>query len=299
MRRALLVVVVVGTWLIQTPAQAAESKTVTYGPWTIPAGTMEMPGEIDKIKLAVKRPCWDCYITGMKANLRYADGSTANHHTGVMLHHVVLASQWRPDATCSGTWLGLAGERFFASGNERTLISFPAGYGYRVRWYDSWNMLLQFMNAEPMPQDVYLDITYTIASASSSLRPLKPVWLDVDNCNDSEFPIPAGESVTTWDWKVNVEGHLVAMAGHLHDHGTQIEARNETTGQSICTSVAGYGNVEEYMGHISSMSPCQGSPLAALDSGNLVRIYSGYNSPEPTNDAMGIMLGYIHRTAVG
>jgi hypothetical protein len=297
MRRGLLVIALVGTWLIHTPAQAAEQRTVTYGPWTVPAGTMEMPGMVDKIKLAVKRPCWDCYITGFKANLRYANGSTANHHTGIMLHHVVLANQWRSDATCSGTWLGLAGERFFASGNERTPISFPADYGYRVRWYDSWNMLLQFMNTEPISQEIYLDITYSVTGASK--KPLKPVWLDIDNCNDSEYPIQAGPSEATRDWSVNVEGHLVSMAGHLHDHGTQIEARNETTGQILCTSVAVYGHVEEYMGHLSSMGTCQGTPIAALDSGNLVRIYAGYNAPEPMNNVMGIMLGYIHRTSVG
>jgi hypothetical protein len=39
--------------------------------------------------------------------------------TGPMLHHVVYTSQLRSDATCRGTALGLAGERFFASGNER------------------------------------------------------------------------------------------------------------------------------------------------------------------------------------
>jgi hypothetical protein len=299
MRRALLVVVLVGTWLIQTPAEAVDTRTVRYGPYTIPAGTMDMPGSIDRVKLAVKRPCWDCFITGFKANLTYPDGSTANYNTGAMIHHVVQTSQWRGDPTCNGTVWGLAGERFFASGNERTPLELPAGYGYRVRWYDSWNMLLELENMEPMEQTVYVDITYSVAGSSSSLKPVKPVWLDIDNCNNSEYEIPAGPDVETWDWNVNVEGHLVSIAGHLHDHGVQITARNETTGQDICTSVAGYGNVVEYMGHLSSMSTCKGTPQAVLDSGDLVRIYAEYNSPEPRDDVMGIMLGYIHKTPVG
>ena len=298
MRRALLVAVLVAVWLIQVPAEAAETRTLRYGPFTIPAGSEEMPGEIDKIKLAIKRPCLACYLTGFKANLTYPDGSTANINTGAMIHHVVLANQFRSDATCSGTWLGLAGERFFASGNERTPISLPGGYGYRVRWYDSWNMLLQLMNMESEAQNVYVDVTFSMVSTSSSVKPVKPVWLDIDNCRDSEYPIPAGPSVTTWDWSVNVEGHLVAMAGHVHDDGLRVEARNETTGENICTSTAGYGNVEEYMGHLSSMTTCQGTPVAALDSGNLVRIYSSYDSPEPRDDVMGIMLGYIHRRSI-
>jgi hypothetical protein len=53
-----------------------------------------MPGEIDKIKLAIKRPCVACYLTSFKANLTYPNGSTANINTGAMIHHVVLANQF-------------------------------------------------------------------------------------------------------------------------------------------------------------------------------------------------------------
>jgi hypothetical protein len=48
-----------------------------------------------------------------KPDLVYGDGSRANMDTGPMLHHMVLTSQFRRDATCGSTLLGLAGERFF------------------------------------------------------------------------------------------------------------------------------------------------------------------------------------------
>ena len=105
------------------PAQAATStKTVRYGPFTIPAATSAAdPGMVhNKLLFGVARPCVDCHITGFKPDLVYADGTRANMDSGPMLHHMVLTSQWRSDATCAGSWLGLAGERFFASGNERT-----------------------------------------------------------------------------------------------------------------------------------------------------------------------------------
>src|SRR5215217_3647926 len=99
------------------PAQAATStKTVRYGPFTIPAATDMGPGMIhNKLLFGVARPCVDCYITSFTPNLVYGDGTTANMDSGPMLHHAVFTSQWRPDATCAGSWLGLAGERFFGS----------------------------------------------------------------------------------------------------------------------------------------------------------------------------------------
>jgi hypothetical protein len=59
------------------PAQAATStKTVRYGPFTIPAGTQTTPGMIhNKLMFGVARPCLDCHITGFKPDLVYADGT--------------------------------------------------------------------------------------------------------------------------------------------------------------------------------------------------------------------------------
>ncbi len=95
--------------------------------------------------------------------------------------------------------------------------------------------------------------------------------MDVDQCGDSEYCIPAGTSDTHWDWNVNVPGRIVAIGGHVHTegHGVRIEATNQTTGQSICNSVA------------------------TVASGNTVRIHSVYNSPEPMNDVMGIMVAFV------
>lgn len=94
---------------------------------------MEQPGELTRPEPAVTRPCLECYTTSFAPDLVYADGSTATMADEPMLHHAVLSSQWRSDATCSDSWLGLAGERFFASGNVRTKALMPTGYGYRVR----------------------------------------------------------------------------------------------------------------------------------------------------------------------
>jgi hypothetical protein len=80
-----------------------------------------MPGMKEALRLGVSRPCGECFITSFTPDLVDANGNRVDvMNDGLMLHHAVFASQWRSDATCSGAWLGLAGERFFASGNERS-----------------------------------------------------------------------------------------------------------------------------------------------------------------------------------
>jgi hypothetical protein len=72
----------------------------------------------------------------------------------------------------------LLGERFFASGDERTAVRFPAGYGYRVRWYDSLNMLVDLMNMGTTPQTAYVQVNFTVRPSWECVRSVRPVWLD-------------------------------------------------------------------------------------------------------------------------
>jgi len=246
----------------------------------------------NRLSFAVKRPCVDCYITSFKPDLVYADGTRADIDTGPMLHHFVLTSQFQRDATCGNAWLGLAGQRFFASGNERTAISLPGGYGYRVRWYDSWNLLVDLMNHAAASKTVYIKVTYTYRPSWESVQAVRPVWLDIDQCGDSEYSIPAGFSDTHWNWSVNVPGKVVAMIGHLHGHGVAIEATNESRGGvSICKSIATLDPTNVH--NVLNMSTCTGDPLATVKSGEVVRLHSMYQSSHAADDVMGIMLGYI------
>lgn len=57
-------------------------------------------------------------IVSMLAGLEYTDGSNADADTDMWMHHVVFQNLNRQDSMCDN----IGGERFFASGNERTLI---------------------------------------------------------------------------------------------------------------------------------------------------------------------------------
>jgi Stress up-regulated Nod 19 len=294
--RLTIMIMIGAVALLLAPSGVAATKTVRYGPYTIPAASADQPGTIvNRLTLAVPRPCLDCFVTAFKPDLVYPDGTRATMDTGPMLHHFVLTSQFRSDATCGNAWLGLAGERFFASGNERTAIAFPYGYGYRVRWYDSWNLLVDLMNHATTQKTVYVQVTYAYRAPWESVKALKPVWLDIDQCGDSEYYIPAGFSDTHWDWNVNVPGKVIAAIGHLHGHGVAIEATNESQGgASICKSVATLDPLDVHS--VLAMSTCTGHPLAHVRQGETVRLHSMYQSSHAADDVMGIMLAYINRT---
>ena len=80
----------------------------------------------------------------MTASLVYQDGRVAGWNTDAQLHHMVMLAQGggKTDATCAASLFGLLGQRFFASGDERTPVISPPGYGYfvgRENWHMIWS----------------------------------------------------------------------------------------------------------------------------------------------------------------
>ena len=64
-------------------------------------------------------PCRDCFITSIQMGLEHVGGTTADANTGMWLHHGVMVNRNQTDAVCGTNGYG---QRFFASGNERTMV---------------------------------------------------------------------------------------------------------------------------------------------------------------------------------
>jgi hypothetical protein len=156
-------------------------------------------------------------------------------------------------------------------------------------------MLVELMNHDTASaKSVYVQITYTYRPVWEAVRGVKPVWLDIDQCGDSEYSIDPVWDEATWDWRVNVPGKVVFGVGHVHGHGVAVEAKKITPSQeiSICRSNATLDPMDAH--RVLAMSSCSGDPLAVLQQGEIVRLYSWYQSPHPADDVMGIMLLYVH-----
>lgn len=293
-----------------TAAQpAARSATLSYGPFLLPPAPFGSPAAGQRVGGArireahlnlvlkdVKKPCEDCFLTSLRPDLVYPDGRSANLDSGAMLHHAVWFQAGQPDKTCGPeTLVGRAGQRFFAAGNERTGAVFVPGFGHYVD-DSSWTLIVELMNHTSTPKTVNLTLEVTWLPHSPQVKPLTPIWLDVDNCRDSDYSAPAGPSRTQWRWTSTLTGRIISAAGHLHDGGIKTVLTNLTTGQAVCTSLAGYGRNPAYRGSIESMSTCNWDAIGTVRAGEILAVDAYYELPAPHEDVMGIMLAYVYET---
>jgi hypothetical protein len=315
-RLVLLVCALVAVLVPASSASAAiTTKTIEYGPYTIPAGGGDphnhgtMGAIANKIVTNISKPCTGCTLIGATPDLVYENGTKANITEGPMLHHAVFMAQssGKSDATCGSSGPGLLGERFFATGNERTAIDLESlKYGYKINSTETWNMVIDLMNWETTSKTVKVKVTWKYATGTDHTEraSLRPVWLDADGCSmDSLISVPFGISDTHYDWNATFGGKLIAAAGHIHDHGVNVELTNKSASEALlCNSVAGYGGTgykthSDGRNHISSMGVCTGNPLGTIKKGDTLRLHGTYNVPEghhEINDAMIIAIAYIN-----
>jgi hypothetical protein len=277
---------------------AVRTADTRYGPIVVPPSVGDHPGEFGAVIPALPMPCVNCFLTGAQVDLVFEDGRSANLDNGVMLHHVVVFNSGRPDATCGpDTPVGSLGERFFAAGNERTGGSLPRGFGYHLGT-DRVAAAIEIMNQSSRPQAVYLRTTTTyVSDPAPEMRPVRPVWLDEGGCGSSQYAVPAGRSDRIWRWTSTVTGRVLFAGGHVHNGGIKIDFANETTGQHLCTSYAGYGTRPGYMNNISSMTTCSWDRLGTVRKGEVLSVDAFYDPPDPQSDVMGIVLAYVYETA--
>ena len=271
-----------------------------YGPFALPPAGAGGDADFANIALpSLPKPCSNCFVQELVPDLVYADGTSANLDTGLMLHHAVLFEAGRQDPTCGPDqpFPGKLGLRFFASGNERTGGSFPPGFGYYVD-RGNWSGIFQVMNHSAEPKTVFFQVRMRWSDAAAGgVRPLTPVWLDMNNCRTSEYAVPAGPSSSHWTWTSNLTGRIVSTAGHVHDGGVRTTLSNQTSGQHICTSWAGRGRKAAYQGSIESMSGCTWDRVGTVQKGEVLDLESVYDSAKPVPKAMGIMMAFVYETA--
>ena len=184
-----------------------------------------------------QKPPVDGWIVRMKPDLVWANGPRKGHppqSINVMFHH--------------GVWVNLSrsnsgfGQLFFATGEEKTIMEFPDGYGYRYKASDKW--LLNHMLHNLSSKEMKLDIQYTIdfipdtAPEAASIKPVEPIWMDVErgriypvfdvhkgSGENGKFTYPRDDpnayppGVHKNLWAAPQDGVLVSAAGHVHSGG--------------------------------------------------------------------------------
>jgi hypothetical protein len=212
-----------------------ERLTYRVGPIEVTSGQNRI---VYRAVTANDRPAVDGWITAFRPNLVNPDG-TVPKSSSIMFHHGVWINTSRTDATS-----GLPYERFIGTGEEKTEVVFPPGFGYFNKASDVWLLNHMIHNLTPAEHTLY--ITYTIdfvpvdSPAAEGMRGVRPIWMDVMNPNpypvfdtykgsggkDGKIVWPYEAKVDPYKdgikrnlWTVDRDGVLVWSVGHVHTGG--------------------------------------------------------------------------------
>ena len=186
----------------------------------------------------IPKPAVAGWITGIRANMVFLDGSVPRSDV-IMLHHAVWLNLSAPDMSSPGL-----PERFFATGEEKSILTLPSKFGYRYEPTDLWllNYMLHVLVTQSFDVRVTYDLDFVPDSAPGRLRSVRPIWMDVQN--GSAYPVfdavagtgvngkytypamatnPYGSGTKLNEYTVPAAGVMVEATGHLHSGGLSTE----------------------------------------------------------------------------
>ena len=185
----------------------------------------------------VPKPSVPGWITGIRPNMILPDGSVPPSDV-IMLHHAVWLNLSASDSTTPSF-----PERFFATGEEKSALTLPQGFGYRYEPSDVWvlNYMLHVLVDHSFDVRVTYDLDFVPAS-SGTRRSVRPLWMDVQN--GSNYPVfdavagdgvngeytypamatnPYGNGPKKNEYTIPASGVIVQTMGHLHAGGLRSE----------------------------------------------------------------------------
>jgi plastocyanin len=303
-RRTVAIAVLASLGALLLPAGAlAVVQTLTFRSAPIKVGRFEVARGVQR----ADSPQVDGAVVAMSADVVDEAGNPVPNHD-VMLHHVVFGKALYPDYTCArfrgydGQVASLPAQRFYGEGEEHNQLVLPSGYGYPNRGTDVWGLLYMLMNHHARSQTVYVRYTVRYLTGEAFV-PVKPVWLDVRNCEaDPIFNVPGtggpGSTVVrSADVRLPEDGRLVAGGAHLHGGGLHLDISDATCGVSLYRSYPTWGGVEPRpvlhepgpLAMTTFVDPV-GRPVRAGDD---LRITAVYDNTRPHVRVMGIALVYL------
>jgi hypothetical protein len=183
------------------------------------------PGQNDVLiePVTIQKPAYDGYIVRFRPDLVDVSG-TPPPIEEIHLHHA--------------TWLNVYPQYgsgpFFAAGEEKTIATFPPGYGMHVGAADTWLLLYMVHNAIQTPRPVW--ITYDVDfiadedAARLGIVPVRPIWLDVQRS-----PVNAPSGVKSTDTSGNPVFNVQRGFGSVDENLFGDASLGGGTGRLVCS----------------------------------------------------------------
>ncbi len=262
----------------------------------------------------IPKPTVPGWITGIRANMVFLDGTVPQSDV-IMLHHAVWLNLSAQDLTSPFT-----PERFFATGEEKSILTLPKGFGYRYEPTDQW--LLNYMLHVLVNQSFNVRVTYDldfVPATAGTLRSVRPLWMDVQN--GSSYPVfdavkgtgvagnytypamannPYGSGPKLNEYTVPTGGAIVEATGHLHSGGlstelslTRRQGKTFKT-QRVFKSDAVYWNPDGPISWDMSMTATPSTWRLHVKPGDVLSLQATYDvSSRSWYESMGIMMAWF------
>ena len=305
------------------PQPGAVRQHFEFGPIDVKAGQNNIAYSF----AGIPKPAVDGWIVRIAPNLHFADGTVPPVDV-IHLHHGVWLNMSGTDATTGGR----LPERFFAVGEEKTIMLLPQGYGYQYKASDHWLINYMLHNLTSKADKVWItydiDLVPNTAPEAASIKPARPIWMDVQNGSIYPvFDVPKGGGTNgkyTYpdnatdpykgrrarnEWVVDKDGVLLVTAGHLHPGGLQTDMFVQRAGATapkghtkagqpdtahLFTSTAHY---YEPAGPVSWDVSMTGTPAGwrvQLRKGDVLSMNTTYDSARSSwLESMGIMVAWM------
>jgi hypothetical protein len=237
--------------IIENEGEPVETHTYFCGPIPVYSGQ----NRIDyQAIMSADRPREDGWITRIKPDMmavkkgvktvRGIQDLYTPPSDEVMFHHGVWLNLGPGDLTSGGPQ-----ERVYATGEEKTELRLPDGYGYRYDNANTWVLNHMIHNLVPRSYAMYIsweiDFIPDTSPLAEDIERVRTIWMDVQNgCYYPVFDAERGDGGAdgkftypddaenlelycnpnrpygqTNRWRVPQSGNLVASVGHVHSGG--------------------------------------------------------------------------------
>jgi plastocyanin len=289
--------------IAHVPYDGVQHLTYCYGPVAVNPGQ-----NIIRLNSTSLLPSEPGYITRFDPELVYEDGTVPRVDI-LHLHHAV--------------WL-VNGAPQFATGEEKSIVQMPPGFGWRSLPADNWYLNDMLHDLVGEPASVYIvwriDFVPDTSSAASSMKQVHTQWMDVSGpsprvgISSPIYPVfnalrgsGDGDRYTFPDeatgadkaligpsqsWTPNHPVTLIGTVGHLHPGGlsTSLRVRRGDRHREVFRSVAHYFEPAGAVSWDVAMGATPADWRVKLQAGDTLSAHATYDAKRADwYEVMGIM----------
>lgn len=268
---------------------------VTVGPFHVPpamamsdeAMMMMMMSQQDTVVGTFEFPV-SAWFHGAKLEVVDGNGATLPRR---LLHHMNVMNFDRRQLVYPIV------ERTFAFGQETEDMSVPASIGMPLRRGQRLGVVVMWDNQTGHDiDDAFVRLTFKLNPRNQWPPPITvlPFFVDVNMVAGGfdTLSIPPGGRTITDEFTVPLGGHLLAVSGHLHEHGRTVRLEDAVSGREIVTVEARHDSTGKVIG-MSRALLALFTDGPHLEAGHRYRLVVVYDNPTGATltGMMGMMAG--------